>query len=316
MTHSPLTPTKTVRPRVAVIGTGRWGRNLVRAFGNAHAASLAWIVDPDPEALAAAESLAGGSRAVTDIEETGYDFDVAVVSTAATDHVRHALPILGRGKHVFVEKPAAMTTEDATALADAARRNNRRLMVGHQLLFHPAFDALAAIWASGTLGPIRKISAERTGDVDMSREPGVIWSYGPHDVAMILALTGASPVTVIASGTVGDRRLPHRADITLDFPEGITAAIRLRANDGSRVRRLTVSGEHGVATFDDSVTGGTLTVDGGRGNAPTFTATEPLAVQCAHFLDAITQESEPTTGPDHIVQVTRILTAANRQVTK
>ncbi len=302
---------------VAVMGTGRWGRNLVRVLEAHEGVRLRWLVDPDPAALSLASALAPGAQCVSRIDETSFGFEMAAVSTPARCHFAHALPLIEKGKHVFVEKPAALTLEDAGALAAGAVERGCRFMVGHQLLFHPAFERLSRLASDGVLGPLRAITAERTGDVDLSREPGVLWSYGPHDVAMILMLAREAPAAIRARGTLDGEGLPTTAEVTLGFGAGLTATVRLAANDGTRVRRLTVRGDRAVAVFDDGVPGGRLTLHtSGAEEAIAVPGGEPLALQLADFIDSIRKERPCRNGTAHMMRVICVLAASEEQISR
>lgn len=303
---------------VAVMGTGNWGRNLVRVLEAAPGVRVAWVVDPDDGARAKGARLAPRSTPVSHIGMTGYRFDAAVVATPATEHVAHVTPLLERGKHVLVEKPAALDTARIKSLVSLANGHGIRFMVGHQLLFHPLFEQLKEAVAAGEIGAVTGIAATRTGPVDLSREPGVIGSYGPHDVAMTADLLGGFPERVTCTGKRNGAGLPVSATLSLGFPSGIGATIALRANDGTRVRRFEVHGERGALVFDDSLPGGRLVrifPDGSARTVPSSaTNGEPLALECAHFIDGIRRNRECRSGPAHMTGVTTVLQTASEQM--
>jgi UDP-2-acetamido-3-amino-2,3-dideoxy-glucuronate N-acetyltransferase len=133
--------------RVAVVGCGYWGRNLVRNF--AELGALAAICDPDREA---AEALAArhGSR-IAELDAVLNDKSIAAVAIAAPAvlHASLARRALEAGKHVFVEKPLALQVDEAEALCALAEQCERRLMVGHLLQYHPAFIKLRQLVRDG-----------------------------------------------------------------------------------------------------------------------------------------------------------------------
>ncbi len=299
---------------VAVMGTGNWGRNLVRVFNALEGVELRWIIDPDEEALSRARLVAPNAKPAKHLSAAMDQVQAVAVCTPARSHYNHVKTLLQNHKHVLVEKPFTMDTDHALSLADTPATT---LMVGHQLLYHPAFTKMKSIISRGTLGALRIIKTERTGAVDMNREPGVLWSYGPHDVSMILALTGQEPTAVYASGrmTTAHIETALAARIDLAFATGVRAETRLETTHPSRTRRLIAVCEHGTLVFDDGEPGGQLLLlDGPLENLSTQTIhigkEEPLAAECAHFVDCIRGEKVPMTGPKHAVAVTRIIAAA------
>lgn len=294
----------------AVQGTGNWGRNLVRAFCNTEGVTLAWIVDPNPAALAAAAQIAPHAKTASRIEETGFAFDAAAIATPAADHEDHVAALLSCGKHVLVEKPAAMSKAGAKKIYDAATAQNLCLMVGHQLLFHPVFQKLRQCIDDGLIGRISHIRSIRSGPLDFTKEPGVVWAYGPHDAAMVLNLLGDAPLDTTSTVTRNSRGRPVKADIRLTFSQGISAHIRLEGLPGRKVRELTVRGERGDLIFDDTLPGGALTFTDNTGSSKpieTIYDRDALRLECAHFADCILKGVPPLTGGAHLKTVVDLL---------
>lgn len=255
--------------RVALVGRGRWGANVARDLERCPGAALTHIVDVDPEARRRAGSAHPGAIVIADAEAALGDVDAVAVCTPAESHVGIAAAALAASKHVFVEKPVATDSRSADRLAAAARGAGRVLAVGHQMLFHPAFEALVRIVRSGDLGALVGVSAERSGALDASGERDVLRAYGPHDVAMAIRLVGFGPTRVGAGRPGGG---PGSAvTLRLDFGDGrrpgraIRCAITLRG-DGPRVRRFTAACERGEAIFEDAGAGA-CTVRRGGGDA-------------------------------------------------
>jgi UDP-2-acetamido-3-amino-2,3-dideoxy-glucuronate N-acetyltransferase len=301
------------------MGAGRWGINVVRVFADEPAAELVWVADPDPEARARVVRVSPDLQTCATVEQALGEVDAVAVCTPAADHYDHVEQLLAAGKHVLVEKPFATDSAAAERLVGAAAGAELTLMVGHQLLFHPVFRELERLVADGSLGELREIRARRTGRVDLEREPGVIWAYGPHDVAMILALVGEVPSAIAAKGRLdrpGGAALA--AEIDLELPSAVKCRIGLRGDDPDRARRLTVVAAEGTAEFDDSLPGGQLSVGraGDRG-APRIVVppdrlrlTAPLAIECRHFVECVGQGSRPRTDGAHAAQVTEVLDRA------
>jgi predicted dehydrogenase len=315
--YSPIRRTTPPEPlRIAVMGTGRWGKNLIQALQDTPHARLAWLVDPDERALKSAHAIAPHARTAIRINDTEYDFDAVVIATPAPFHEAHARFLLEKGKHVLVEKPATLSLEGALSLTQTAAQNRVELMTGHQLLFHAGFLALTEQMRQGIIGEVQRISAFRTAQVDMTKEPGVVWSLGPHDIAMISTLLNAYPSCITCHiNPVDNIFRSSRAEITLGFETGVAAKIVLSSTSENKVRTLAVHGTKGVLLFDDAVSGGVLThIDPCRRRTSISFSnhTAPLTAECRHFVSAVETGIAPITGSAHIIGVAAILEACSR----
>jgi len=323
--------------RVAVIGAGAWGLNHVRVFARAAGAELALVCDPDESARARAREVAPGVRVVGKLAEAleAQDVDAVVIATPAARHADHARAALHAGKHVLVEKPLAMRASDAEAVLAAARDADRTLMVGHLMLFHPAFERLEQLVRAGELGEVRYLYALRVNLGRLRRDENAMWSLGPHDVSMILHLLGAAPESVSARG--GCYLQPGIQDVVfvnLRFPGGVLAQLQLSWLDPRKERRLTVVGSRKMIELDDVHAVEKLRIyDKGYDAPPTFTeyeeflsirhgdtvipsvpAGEPLRLEARHFLDCIESGSPPRSDGASALQVVRVLEAAQESL--
>ncbi len=302
-------------PRFAVLGAGNWGSNIVRVLHNTEGADLRFVVDPDPEARERASRMAPSAEISKAIDEVIDEVDAFAVCTPAVNHFDHVWALLRAGKDVFVEKPFAMRSEDASVLSREAAERGLTVMVGHQLLYHPQFTRLNALVDEGTLGKILHIKAERTGPVDLNSEPGVLWSYGPHDVAMILELLGKGPASVSATARMvsSASAIPEEADIKLEFEPSVRAEIHLSALE-KRKRRLTVTGSAHTAVFDDTQPGGRLFLLDPSNlleQKVPVDFVEPLALEIEHYVTCVTERTAPRTGCEHAALVTDVLERAD-----
>lgn len=198
--------------QVAVIGCGHWGKNLVRNYYELGA--LAAVADDDPE-TATTHSRSTGVPVLT-FEEILARSEIAgvAIATPAEFHARLALQALEAGKHVFVEKPLALTVEDAERLIECAAEADRVLMVGHLLRYHPAFLRLQELVRSGRLGRLQYLYSNRLNLGKIRREENVVWSFAPHDISMILALVASCRIrfrqSVCRIYTASSRTSPRR----------------------------------------------------------------------------------------------------------
>ena len=312
-------------PRVAVVGVGLWGRNHARNY--AEIGALAAVVDRDPEAagrLAAAHGVPALS-----FNEVLADRGIEAVAMALppSQNLTLGTRALEAGKHLFVEKPMAMTTREAGELLASADRLDRRLMVGHILQYHPAFLALADLVRRGRLGRLRSIVSTRLDLGRIRREEDALWALAPHDVSMILALVGSPPERVDASG--GYHTHATIADTTtldLRFADDVRAEIRVSWLHPFKEQRLVVVGEGAMAVFDDrepwerklALYAHSLVDRDGTPFAmraePGFVSIErgePLRQECLHFLRCIATGERPRTDGREGLGVLSVLERAS-----
>ncbi len=304
------------------MGSGRWGERVVRSLDDLDEVELVAVADPDPLARARAESAAPRARVVEDIFEVVERVEAVAVCTPTGDHVRHAGELLGRGLDVMLEKPMATEASAARELARSAAEAGRVMLIGHQLLYHPGFERLRELATEGALGRLTALRSARCGPAPLERERGVLWSYAPHDVAMLLSLAGEEPLEVSCKKWGDAGGFPVAARIELSFAAGIEAAISLDGGDVPRVRRLIVLGDRGAAVFDDSGGGGRLLArDSGGARDDTawrdvgFEREAPLLAECRHFAECVAGRRRPRTDPRHGTAVTAVIEKAERRAT-
>jgi predicted dehydrogenase/acetyltransferase-like isoleucine patch superfamily enzyme len=315
-------------PRVAVLGCGYWGQNLVRVFDQLGA--LHAVHDPDPVAAAAMTEAHGvPSRAIEEILADDA-IDAVAIAAPAVQHHELALACLGAGKHVFVEKPLALDVADAERVCDAAAVAGRQLMVGHLLRYHPAFLRLHELVRDGALGRIDYLYSNRLNLGRFRREENILWSFAPHDLSMILALVGAEPIDVSAVGSWPLHR--EVADVTtthLSFPGGEQAHVFVSWLHPYKEQKLVVVGDRGMAVFDDREPWETKLsiyahrVDWHDGLPQPVRAEaepvpvkpgEPLEAECRHFLECVRNDETPRTDGREGLRVLRVLQAAERSL--
>lgn len=312
------------RPAVAVAGCGAWGANLVRNFSRLGA--LAMVCDPDPAGRGRALQIAPGT-------ETSDSFGAALacpavaIATPAETHFDLARRALAADRDVFVEKPLALTYDQGAELVELAAARRRILMVGHVLEYHPAVVRLRELVESGELGRLRYIYSHRLSLGKVRREENILWSFAPHDIAVILRLTGAMPQRVGATG--GSYLQPGIADVTvtsLEFADGQRAHIHVSWLHPFKEQRLVVVGSRKMASFDDvgkrlvvydqrvELHNGTPLPIRHAGDAVPFAGEEPLANECRAFLAALADRRAPLTDGESGLRVLEVLEAAQRSL--
>lgn len=311
-------------PRVAVVGSGYWGRNLVRNF--AALGALAAVHDQD-EATARRMALAHDvpTRRLDEVLGDPVIDAVAIAAPAAV-HGELAQRALRAGKHVFVEKPLALDVEDGRKLCVLAQERQRVLMVGHLLQYHPAFLKLKEMVDCGLLGRIQYLYSNRLNLGKIRREENSLWSFAPHDISMILSLVRAEPSSVSATGA----RYLHDsvADVTtthMTFPAGERAHVFVSWLHPFKEQKLVVVGDRGMAVFDDGepweckLRRYAHRVDWRDGMPEPVRAeaepvpvdpAEPLELECLHFLRCAATGDTPRTDGREGVRVLKVLAAA------
>jgi UDP-2-acetamido-3-amino-2,3-dideoxy-glucuronate N-acetyltransferase len=237
---------------VVVVGTGYWGKNLVRNFHDLDA--LYGICDVDERAMEPFKEKYPEITTFTNFKVLLRDPAVAavVVSTPAKTHYALVKEALAAGKDVFVEKPLALTYKEGVELVALAEEKKRILMVGHILEYHPAVAKLKELVDSGELGDIRYIYSNRLNLGKIRTEENILWSFAPHDISVILYLLNEMPEKVAAHG--GNYLNPHIADVTIstmNFPSGAKAHIFVSWLHPYKEQKLVIVGSKKMMVFDD-----------------------------------------------------------------
>lgn len=309
---------------IAVIGSGYWGKNLVRNFNELGV--LHTICDSNHSTLSTFEEKYPEAEVQRSFQHVLQNpaIDAVVIATPAETHFEMAKMTLLANKHVFVEKPLALFANEAEELQQLSRRQNLKLMVGHILLYHPAIIKLKEIINSGELGKINYIYSNRLNLGKIRSEENILWSFAPHDISAILFLLEEIPCQVIAQG--GNYLNQEITDVTmtmLSFKSGVKGHIFVSWLHPDKEQKLIIVGDKKMAVFDDTVTQGKLQIhDKGvdwinrqpvpRKNGITFVPidnSEPLKAECEHFLSCIESDTTPKTDGINGIKVLKILNA-------
>jgi UDP-2-acetamido-3-amino-2,3-dideoxy-glucuronate N-acetyltransferase len=289
--------------------------------------ALRAVHDADPNIAAdAAKSGEVAARGLDDILADGAIAGIVIATPDAT-HADIATRALDAGKHVLVEKPLAMNVGDGAALSALARDKGRTLMAGHILLYHPGFLQLCDLAQSGALGEIRHIASKRL-HIARGAPRHALWDLAPHDISMILAITGCLPATVRAQAAapLADAP-PQQVNLALTFADGPSADIALSAIHPVKLHQFTVAGTDAFGIFEDSrgweekVSLIRPGLDGGGPGAvaPVSEARpmppeEPLRLELQAFVDAMGGGPPPSSNAAEALGVVRVLGAAQESL--
>lgn len=310
-------------PRVGVVGAGYWGANLVRNFSALGA--LEAVCDADLRALDAVRSKYEGVHLYCDYETMLRTAKINAVALASPAHMhaRMALQALAAGKHVFVEKPLALTVADADRVVNAAQDAGMVLCVGHVLLYHPAVRTMLELVRAGKIGTIRHLRSRRLSWGRLRAHESVWWSFAPHDCALALELFGEPPIEAVSSESafvqtgVGDFAYGD-----FRFASGATAHIEVSWLDPDKSSRVDVFGSTGTLTLVDSREGARLTFTAcgdrrtetgsyelwrGESESIEVPPGEPLRLELEAFLQALRGGRKPPTDGEEGLAVVRML---------
>ena len=310
-------------PFLACVGTGVWGKNLVRNFHGVGA--LASVCDTDRQRWQALAADYPGVGFTTDLNEVLDDPAIRAVSVATppATHGDIVARALGAGKDVFVEKPICLSASEARSLVDQADRGGQILMVGHLLWYHPAVQKLEELVRAGELGDIQYIYSNRVNLGRIRREENILWSFAPHDVSVILGLVGEWPSSIHAAG--GDFVHDGVADVTvstLGFPSGVKAHIFVSWLHPFKEQKLVVVGDRRMVVFDGtaqhermlSVYAHSIDWEGDQAIVTRAEAehvpvdgAEPLRAECQHFVDCVRTRAQPRTDGTEALRVLQVL---------
>lgn len=308
--------------RIAQVGCGHWGANLARNF--AELGALVAVVDDDSETARRAGDAHGVPvRSLADVLADEAITAVALATPAST-HGELALRAIDRGKHVFIEKPLALSIAEAERVIHLSEQARRTVMIGHLLQYHPIFIRLLEIVRAGELGAIRYVYSRRLSLGKLRIEEDVLWSFAPHDISMLLALAGSEPVSVTAAGSgwvtpgIADWCTAH-----LRFPGGLMGHVEVSWMHPFKEQRCVVVGDQGMAVFEDSLPDWDRrlaiyrhTVDRSKGapfpiraNPEYFSVpkSEPLREECRHFIHCVEEGRVPRTDVHEGLRVLRTL---------
>jgi predicted dehydrogenase len=318
---------------IAQIGVGNWGRALLRNFSSLEGVCVKAVCDVNPEMLQKVRSEHPQATLTTDCQQVFDDDEIEaiVVATPSAEHAHLAALALGVNKHVFVEKPMALTTRSAQEVVNLAAQRQRILMVGHLLRYHPAYQRVAEIIEQGELGDVYYMYSTRVNLGIYREKENALLSLAPHDITTAFMYLGDKAISVSARGT--SYLKPGVEDVVfvdIEFANNRTAHLHISWLDPHKIRKATIVGSKKMAVVDDmepseklriydkgftaqkeyASYGEALAIRGGSVVSPYIKMVEPLKLESQHFIDCIRTEKTPLTDGADGLRVTRVLEAA------
>jgi predicted dehydrogenase len=322
---------------IGQIGVGNWGRALLRNFSSLEEVRLKKICDLNPAMLQKVRSDYPQSELTTKDEEIFKDDEIeaVVIASPSTEHARLAGLALNAGKHVFVEKPMALTACNAEEIIKQATQQNKLVMVGHLLRYHPAYQKVIEIIESGELGEVYYMYSTRVNLGVYRETENALLSLAPHDITTAFMYFGDEAVSVSAHGN--SYLKPGIQDVVfveIEFENNRMAHLHVSWLDPHKIRKTTIVGSKKMVVIDDmepsekvkiydkgfmvqkeyASYGEALAIRGGSVVSPYIKMVEPLKLECEHFIDCIRNGTPPLTDAADGLRVVRVLEAAQRSL--
>ncbi|MBO5384723.1 Gfo/Idh/MocA family oxidoreductase [bacterium] len=308
--------------KIAVLGCGLWGRNIVRNFYNLNA--LGMVCDLDEENLAKVKEQYPDVKTTRDFNDilNSDEITAVCVVTPSHTHYRFVKAMLEAGKHVYVEKPISTVAQEARDLADLADSKGLVLMVGHLLLYHPAVNRLKMLVEEGVLGDIVYAQSDRLNINYFKNDRSVMWDLAPHDVSMISYVLGKNPKRVISAiGCSSDKNdIMDITHIGLEMEGGAIAQITDSWITPKKHVLLLVRGTKATAILDDTVVEDKITIydnfkPGTIENVQLdYLEIEPLKLECQHFISCCETGKKARSDGENGFVVVSILEEAEKMM--
>ena len=321
-------------PKIALVGLGYWGPNLLRNLVSAVGVENVVAVDTSVERLARIHSSYPAVACETSLDAAlhAHDLDAVVVATPVSTHYGLAMQALEAGCHVLVEKPLAASVAEAERLVEVADDLDRTLMVGHTFIFSPRVRRIEETIRSGALGTVQYATSSRLNLGQYQRDVSVIWDLAPHDFSILFRVLGEFPDSVQTTGRGLLGNLLDVAFMTLTFPSGTVAAVNVSWLSPSKVRNTVVVGDERMLVYDDLDLeapvriydkGVLLEEPGNFGEhqltyrhgdilSPYIESREPLATEIAHFVACVSGNARCESDGVFGLSIVEALEAAER----
>ncbi len=324
--------------RIGVVGCGYWGPNLIRNFTQIGGSEVTLCADLNDRRLAHMKTLYPHLVTTKNYEDifSKREIDAVAIATPPGTHFEIAMKALEAGKHVFVEKPLALSSPECTKLIASAAERKLTLMVGHTFVYTAAVNKVKELIEAGELGDIYYISTERVNLGIFQDDINVVWDLAPHDVSILNYILDSMPDSVSAEGHSyirGDAE--DVAFLTFKYPKSILAHVHVSWLNPNKIRCMTVVGSRKMLVYDDVSslekiriydkgvtvqphydTFGEFQLSYRFGDIfiPKLDDSEPLKIACQHFIDCIEKKRTPRSAGIEGLNVVRVIEAANESI--
>ena len=307
--------------KIAVIGCGLWGRNIVRNFYNLNVLEI--VCDLDDDNIAKVKEMYPNLKITKDMNEIINNPEITAVAVVTPSHTHYKIvkAMLEAGKNVYVEKPISTVAQEAKDLKDLADSKGLVLMVGHLLLYHPAVNRLKMLIEEGALGKIAYAQSDRLNVNYFKNDRSVMWDLAPHDVSMMSYVIGKEPVRVISAlgSSTDNNDIMDITHLGIEFEDGIIGHISDSWITPRKHVQLLVRGTEATAILDDTLPDHKITVYDNF--SPTtknidvdYLEIEPLKLECQHFISCCETGKKARSDGDNGFMVTKVLEEALDEV--
>lgn len=325
--------------KLAIIGYGYWGPNLLRNFSACDGATVAAVVDRRQERLRAAKKLYPGVEVFSTAEEVMTDpsIDAVVIATPVFSHFPFASEALLRGKHVLIEKPMTTSSAHAAELIELAQKKNLVLMADHTFLYTGSVRKIREIVGMGVIGRLQYFDSVRINLGLFNPEVNVVWDLAPHDISILLHINEEMPESVVATGISHTHNsIENIAYITLNYQSNLIAHFHCSWSSPVKIRKILIGGSNKMIVFDDVEPSEKLRIydtsykvspvsDEDKYNilvdyrlgdifVPRVSQDEALYGVARDFISAISKGTEPVSNWKNGLAVVKVLEAAEKSI--
>jgi predicted dehydrogenase len=325
--------------KIGIIGCGYWGPNLIRNFVEITQSDVVMVADLREERLSHIKASYPQIQVTKDYKELfKQKLDAVVIATPPATHYQFAKECLDHKLHVLVEKPITINSQHAEELIELADAKDLVLMVGHTFEYNVAVHTLKDLINNGDIGQIYYVDTARLNLGLFQRDLNVLWDLAPHDISILLYILDKHPISVSAHGMpCVFKDIYDVVYIDMLFPDNVLAHIHVSWLDPCKVRRITVVGSKKMVVYNDVETSEKIKIYDKGVNKPPYTETyadfqfsyrygdvlipnirfsEPLRLECQHFLECIQNHREPQSGGRVGLEVVKVLEAAQKSLDK
>ena len=314
--------------KICVVGVGRWGLNHVKTL--IEIGTFVGVVDENDLAIKRLEKIYPDCLTFGSLDSSfKFKFDAYIVSTPPNIHYEIAKKIIEKGKPVLIEKPITLKLEDAITLNNLAKKKNVNLMVGHLLLFHPAFKKIKELIDNKALGDIQYIYSNRLNLGSFRNDENVLWSFAPHDISLFNYFFNDSPTEITSAGVDILQEGIHDTSITsFKYKGNRMGHIFVSWLHPFKEHRFIIIGSKGMIHFEDTGKNKPLifydkTVDlngkipksiSGASYQIKYEDKQPLTEELKYFLSKIENGSIEIADGNSAVEVMKVLERATNSL--